>query len=283
MNNKKGYTLVEILVAMGILAIMAIPILDMYTNSIKVNMIADNQIKADLLAQKYMETYKINDLPENSPFDITDDEFNVRVEFRELETDIIKDGTEVSSKSLPNNISEKLEMYLNSKSKIVLKNSNFSNDNLNVANYKYKIKIVHDLSRPSITNAYIVSWYYIASNQNTYTEQKINTITSDGTGPIIIETNQNNNLSSVAVLPENVVDFEIDNKTKRSIEVLLYNDVFNKVNMTVAKGSEEVRIYRNLTKDTVKGGNTNISYEVNVIVSKGNTTYTNLRSVIDKD
>lgn len=62
--NNKGFTLVEILVAMAVLAIVTIPLLSYFSDASKLNALSSKRHKANLMAQKYMEDIKNKELKE---------------------------------------------------------------------------------------------------------------------------------------------------------------------------------------------------------------------------
>lgn len=58
MNNKKGYTLVELIITLAVIAIMIVPIFNTFTESIKVNIISKREISGAYLAQNVLEDLK---------------------------------------------------------------------------------------------------------------------------------------------------------------------------------------------------------------------------------
>lgn len=69
-KNKKGYTLVEVILAVFIFSIVALPLLGIYLQSVKTDVAARNVLNANYIAQNYIEQlyhsdYKgaLNDLP----------------------------------------------------------------------------------------------------------------------------------------------------------------------------------------------------------------------------
>ncbi len=58
MKNKKGYTLIELIITLAIIGIMIVPIYDAFLNSNRVNLRAKRQISAAFLAQNEIEAIK---------------------------------------------------------------------------------------------------------------------------------------------------------------------------------------------------------------------------------
>ncbi len=57
-QNNKGFTLIELVITIGIVAIIMIPIFTLFLNSIKTNAMGEDKIQATMAAQKYMEEVK---------------------------------------------------------------------------------------------------------------------------------------------------------------------------------------------------------------------------------
>ncbi len=60
-RNKKGLTLVEIIISLAILAVIVVPLGALFINSVMVNRRAEVQLLANRTAQQYMEEYKMKD------------------------------------------------------------------------------------------------------------------------------------------------------------------------------------------------------------------------------
>lgn len=60
-RNKKGLTLVEIIISLAILAVIVVPLGGLFINSVMVNRKAEVQLRANRVAQQYMEQYKVKD------------------------------------------------------------------------------------------------------------------------------------------------------------------------------------------------------------------------------
>lgn len=77
LKNDKGLTLIELIVTIGILGIITIPIATVFFNGAKTNREAREQLTATMLAQRYMEGIKLNNIlvegtaeEEEGPYDI---------------------------------------------------------------------------------------------------------------------------------------------------------------------------------------------------------------------
>ena len=75
-KNQKGYTLVEVILAIFIFSIVALPLLGIYLQSVKTDVASRNVLNANYIAQDYIEqlyhsTYKqaLDNLPSNEPVD----------------------------------------------------------------------------------------------------------------------------------------------------------------------------------------------------------------------
>lgn len=69
LKTNRGFTLVELILAIGILSIIIVPISSMFINSIKTNNLADEKMKAVNASQILMENIKVLD-------DVSDDSIN---------------------------------------------------------------------------------------------------------------------------------------------------------------------------------------------------------------
>ena len=67
LKNKKGLTLIEILVSLAILGIIIAPVSSMFLTTIKANQRAKSILLANQLAQQYMEKLKASPNPMNEP------------------------------------------------------------------------------------------------------------------------------------------------------------------------------------------------------------------------
>lgn len=88
----KGFTLVELILAIGILSIIIIPITSMFINSIKTNNLADEKMKATYASQTLMENIKaLDDVSDDSINNVLNelvnkyDNFNIELNLTEIE------------------------------------------------------------------------------------------------------------------------------------------------------------------------------------------------------
>ncbi|SHH46238.1 type IV pilus modification PilV family protein [Tepidibacter thalassicus] len=76
-KSNKGLTLVEIIVSLAILGIIIAPLSSLFVSTIKINKDSENRMKADLLAQKYMEEEKHSDVTGEKNETISDGDFQI--------------------------------------------------------------------------------------------------------------------------------------------------------------------------------------------------------------
>lgn len=271
MNNKKGYTLVEILVAMAILAIMATPILNIFIDSIRVNKMADDQYKADFIAQKFVEDLRVNDFPSELDTTTLYDGFSVNVIYKEATNDVETLVTEVKSNFTMPTFNAEIELYENSKNKIGLKNSNFNLSNLELDPNNYIIKIEDSL------NLYKVTLLY--GDLISTSPEVVDQVSIIDTSPFNLKIFKNREL---LISDSQKTTFTILNTTTKEFDIFVVNDQIDNIKFLIDSSSNSVKITRNLT-DLVHISNNNFkSYDVEVIVSKNNTQYTKLKTVISK-
>lgn len=73
MNNKKGYTLVELIITLAVVSIMIVPIFNAFLESNRVNLKSRRQISAAYLAQNELEDIKGMTRAQFNTYDETDD------------------------------------------------------------------------------------------------------------------------------------------------------------------------------------------------------------------
>lgn len=83
MRDNKGFTLLEIVITIGILGIIVIPIFSLFVNTAKTNAMAEDKIQATMIAQKYMEKIKSSKSIEEVSIS-KDGDFNVNIQKRDL-------------------------------------------------------------------------------------------------------------------------------------------------------------------------------------------------------
>lgn len=63
-RDNRGFTLVEVLVALAVLAIVSIPLLSYFSDGSRLNALSANKQKANMAAQSIMEDFKVKTMPE---------------------------------------------------------------------------------------------------------------------------------------------------------------------------------------------------------------------------
>lgn len=105
MDNNNGYTLIELILVVAILAMMSLPMFTFFSQSMEVQSLSEYTLRADYFAQKYLEAYKGDALPsehvsETSAHGITttvfeEDGFTVTVNESGAALDMVSDNTTV--------------------------------------------------------------------------------------------------------------------------------------------------------------------------------------------
>ncbi|SHJ82782.1 type IV pilus modification PilV family protein [Tepidibacter formicigenes] len=96
-KSNKGLTLVELIVSLAILGIIVAPLSSYFVNSIKINMNSENRMKANLLAQKYMEEEKHNDVTNEKDETISDGDFQINKKVEKYDSYSIQKGDEFNT------------------------------------------------------------------------------------------------------------------------------------------------------------------------------------------
>lgn len=278
MNNEKGYTMVEILIAMAILAIISAPMLNVFTDSVRINRMADDQYRADIIAQKFLEDIRMNGLPDELDTTVSYGDFTVRVLHSELANNLETAATEVSSNFTLPTMDTEVELYLDVDSNIALRSESFDLNNLNLNPNHYLLSI----TQPNTAiNNYNLNVSYTVNSQVITNNITLSSIDDDRAITLMISKNANLSFNS-----EQNIAFEILNKTSneglRKLEIYVTNDQLSNINFTVAPLSNSVKIIRNLTSSTHVSNNNYRSHNVEVTVSKSGTEYTKLKTVISK-
>jgi len=116
MNNKKGYTLIELIITLAVVGIMIVPIFDAFLESNRVNLMSRRQISAAYLAQNELEDIKGMTRAQFNKFDQTDDGiFDILksdFEYQEL-SKITNGGTEFDVEITIKNTSSELGIAAN--------------------------------------------------------------------------------------------------------------------------------------------------------------------------
>jgi prepilin-type N-terminal cleavage/methylation domain-containing protein len=93
LKNKKGLTLIEILVSISILSIIIIPIYSLFISSAKMSYLSNNKMNATNIAQRYMEKIKASETLDWIPTEtFSDGEFNIKITVDEEEDYQFMDG-----------------------------------------------------------------------------------------------------------------------------------------------------------------------------------------------
>lgn len=97
MKSEKGFTLVEVILAIGIFAIVAVPIVSMFLDGIKITSKSENTSEAYAYAQRYIERMKggnleVKSTTEAQPISGTEYEYNVVVNNPKSADDIKKEN-----------------------------------------------------------------------------------------------------------------------------------------------------------------------------------------------
>ena len=84
MKSEKAFTLVEVILALGVFAIVAIPIVSMFLDGIRITSKSENTSKAYAYAQQYIEKLKggeleVKDTPASQPIDDTNYTYSIKV------------------------------------------------------------------------------------------------------------------------------------------------------------------------------------------------------------
>lgn len=272
MNNEKGYTMVEILIAMAILAIMSAPVLNIFTDSIRINRMADDQYKSDFIAQKFIEDLRVNDLPHDNDTTVEYDGFSVNVVHKELINDVATVETEVKSNFTLPTINVDIEMFIDSDSKIALRNNSKNLSNLDLDPNLYLLKV--ESTSPNIYKTILSHSDLSLVNTVEFDETTIN-----DSEPLTIRIFKNNNLTFEDTQK---ITFSVLNSTSKEVEIYLVNDQLKNIKFNINSSSKGVKLIRNLTDSAHISTNEYTSHDVEVTVSKNGTEYTKLKTVISK-
>ncbi|MBI9011998.1 MAG: type II secretion system protein [Clostridiales bacterium] len=116
MNNKKGYTLVELIITLAVVSIMIVPIFNAFLQSNRVNLMSRKQISAAYLAQNELEDIKGMTRAQFNAYDETDDGiFDILksdFEYHKI-TKISNGGTEFDVEITINNVTDQLGITAN--------------------------------------------------------------------------------------------------------------------------------------------------------------------------
>lgn len=94
MKSEKGFTLLEVILAVGIFAIVAIPIVSMFLDSIKITSKSENTSEAYSYAQQYVEKLKGGEIEVKEVVDetIESTEYKYSIAINSTTSDIESDG-----------------------------------------------------------------------------------------------------------------------------------------------------------------------------------------------
>lgn len=94
MRGEKAFTLVEVILAMGIFAIVAIPIVSMFLDGIKITSKSENTSEAYAYAQQYIEKLKGGEIEVEEVYDepIDDTEYEYSITVTPTNESVINDG-----------------------------------------------------------------------------------------------------------------------------------------------------------------------------------------------
>lgn len=273
MNNEKGYTLIEIMIAMAILAIMSAPMLNVFTDSIRINKMADDQYRSDFIAQKFIEDLRVGVLPTELDTTVQYEGFSINIVHKELINNVAKatEVTEIKSNFTLPSIDAEIEMYEDADGDITLKNGDFdlSNPNLDVDNYLLEIEVASNLYTTRLSYSELSLINTVVVDETLIMDDRALTIS-------IVKN------SNITLDDEQRKSFTILNNTTKDVEIYVINDQLDNINFTIDPSSRSVKLFRNLTDSTHVSTNTFKSYDVEVTVSKNDTEYTKLKTVISK-
>ncbi|MGB3368932.1 MAG: prepilin-type N-terminal cleavage/methylation domain-containing protein [Acidaminobacteraceae bacterium] len=272
MNNKKGYTLVEIMIAMAILAIMSAPMLNVFIDSIRVNKMADDQYRSDFIAQKFIEDLRVDDFPIEFDTTVQYEGFSVNVLYKELINNVDTAVTEVKSNFTLPSIDVSVEMYIDSDDKIALRDdsANFKGPSSDPNTYLLKIES---------TSANVYKTLLSHSDFSDTNTVEVDQTSIIDTKPLTIKIFKS---SSITIAELQKINFNILNTTTKNLEVYVINDQLDNINFTVDSSSTSVKLFRNLTDLAHVSTNNFKSYDIEVTVSKNDIEYTKLKTVISK-
>ena len=116
MNNKKGYTLVELIITLAVVSIMIVPIFDAFLESNRVNLMSRRQIGAAYLAQNELEDIKGMTRAQFNAYDETDDDIfdilKADFEYNKI-SKISNGGTEFDVEITIKNVTDQLGITAN--------------------------------------------------------------------------------------------------------------------------------------------------------------------------
>jgi len=257
MKNRNGYSLLELIIAMGLLALLAGPFVSIFVDSLKINKMSDNVVKANYIAQKYMEEYKSK----------------VEYEFKESD---LKTATSTTVETFDNSvlyeIDEALIYYYNA-NEITLKNNIKEFEVKNAVDRKYVLRL--DDSGVSKIREILE---YSTSSSNVESILGEFTITDNR---FVISFNSQGFDSENLPAP---FEITIENNSKYDIYVYSYDNDFNLIMLKFKNNSIDTDIVyiNNLTMKSESNFNDEIFNQVIVTVSKNGIEYAKIVSGIKK-
>lgn len=97
MKNNKGFTLVEVLVSIALVAVLMIPVANYFNTSIKLGRQSKQVVQATYIAQKYMETEKKSTVLEEGTMNYSDGVYDVLITTTLWDLDVDADDVFVGS------------------------------------------------------------------------------------------------------------------------------------------------------------------------------------------
>ena len=275
MKNRNGYSLLELIIAMGLLALLAGPFVSIFVDSLKINKMSDNVIKANYIAQKYMEEYKSKDNLGSTVQTFVEDGFDIKVEYEFKESDL-KTATSTTVETFDNSvlyeIDEVLTYYYNA-NEITLKNNIKEFEVKNAVDRKYVLRL--DDSGVSKIREILE---YSTSSSNVESILGEFTITDNR---FVISFNSQGFDSENLPAP---FEITIENNSKYDIYVYSYDNDFNLIMLKFKNNSIDTDIVyiNNLTMKSESNFNDEIFNQVIVTVSKNGIEYAKIVSGIKK-
>ncbi|BEP28986.1 prepilin-type N-terminal cleavage/methylation domain-containing protein [Helicovermis profundi] len=277
MKNKKGYSLLELIIAMGLLALLVGPFLSVFIDSLNVNKMSDNTVKADYLAQKYMEDFKESSLPSNPITHYTEDKYDISVTYEHKNSDL-KDENTTTINTFDNSILET------------------ANDSFNYFDDNGILRINNNILTPIASGTVDNNTYVLTLNDsNASNISEIFTYNSNASivnvnageytitnNKFVLEFDPNESFDSLN-LPTKI-NLHIVNNSKFNIFVYSYDDNYSLMDFTFENNSPstDINFVDSLTKTPVVNTNNDNFYQVIIEVSKNNFVYSRLISGVKK-
>ncbi len=311
MNNKKGYTLVELIITLAIVGIMVVPIFNAFIDANRVNLRSRRQISAAYLAQNELERIKatpnvgfnllFTDLANDPDVDITiidesksmqDDDWSATIERRNFSNG----GTDFTVETVVTNITDEIGITVNStlinntndvrESESTLRISNETNNLLLATNdaaesglSTTKRDIFVKITRTNDSQCWI---QLVDDNNHSLIDSKsINTDPSDTDEAIILNILGFDTVESDLMTQD--WNFHIVNQSERTVDVKSYKDKKKHIKMLPDSNSNS-NIYIGNSFPIATGAPSTVKeyYRVVITVSHNGTNYEVIESTVGK-